>query len=110
MKHVKYADKALLVGDDVADTLLEYARMVADNDRAETVTLSVISPDGNIVEAAFLLTSSTEIMIESTSTRLEAPDNEGAVRKMRERINANDRSAVPESEPPWTGEDADAAR
>jgi hypothetical protein len=46
MKHVSYADKSLFMGDDAADTLLEYARLVADNERADTVTLRSISTDG----------------------------------------------------------------
>lgn len=29
MKHVKYAEKSVLVGDDAADTLMDYARMLA---------------------------------------------------------------------------------
>ena len=52
MKHVSYADKSLFMGDDAADTLLEYARLVADNERADTVTLRSMSTDGNTVEAS----------------------------------------------------------
>ncbi|KJQ56000.1 hypothetical protein [Microbacterium sp. SA39] len=53
MKHVTYGEKSLLMGDDAADTLLEYARLVADNSTADTVTVRSISPDGNTVEALF---------------------------------------------------------
>jgi hypothetical protein len=86
MKHVTYAEKSLLMGDDAADTLLEYARLLADNDRADTVTLRSLSPDGNTVEASFLLTVSTILMVESTNSDIAPPDNGHAVEDMRDRI------------------------
>ena len=59
MKHVTFGDKALLMGDDAADALLEYARLLSDTDAADSVTLRAISPDGNTVEASFLLNTNT---------------------------------------------------
>lgn len=101
MKHVKYGDKAVLVDDEAADTLLEYARLIAESGDADTVTLKVIGPDGNTVEASLLLTASTDIMVESTNTTLDAPDNDEAVRMMRARLDAENRPALPENDPPW---------
>ena len=49
MKHVTFGDGAVLMGDEAADTLLEYARVTADASRADSVTLRAISPDGNTV-------------------------------------------------------------
>lgn len=88
MKHVSYADKSLFMGDDAADTLLEYARLVADNERADTVTLKSISTDGNTVEASFLLDASTVLMVESTNSDVEAPDNTETVQDIKDRIAA----------------------
>ena len=111
MKHVKYAEKSILVSDDTADTLMEYARLIAEEDAAETVTLQAISPDGNTVDATFLLTSSSEIMVESTNTDLDAPDNAEELRRMRERIEGRTRSASAETEAPWAAdEEAEAGR
>nr|WP_201469924.1 hypothetical protein [Microbacterium hydrocarbonoxydans] len=101
MKHVKYAEKSVLVGNDAADTLMDYARMLAAEGNADTVTLQVVSPDGNVVDASFLLTPSTELMVESTNSPLEEPDNAVTVHEMRERISSSQRSAVAETEPPW---------
>ena len=98
MKHVSYADKSLFMGDDAADTLLEYARLVADNNRADTVTLRSISTDGNTVEASFLLDASTVLMVESTNSEVEPPDNSEAVQDMKERIDAITRPVGVESE------------
>ena len=87
MKHVTYAEKSLLMGDDAANTLLEYARLLADNDRADTVTLRSLSPDGNTVEASFLLTASTILMVESTNSDISPPDNDQAIDDIRDRID-----------------------
>ena len=102
MKHVSYADKSLFMGDDAADTLLEYARLVADNERADTVTLRSISTDGNTVEASFLLDASASLMVESTNSEMEAPDNTEAVQDMKERIEAITRPvSVDSQQPPY---------
>jgi len=102
MKHVSYADKSLFMGDDAADTLLEYARLLADNERADTVTLRSISTDGNTVEASFLLDASTVLMVESTNSDVEAPDNTEAVQDIKDRIDAITRPvSVDSQEPPY---------
>jgi hypothetical protein len=106
MKHVSYADKSLFMGDDAADTLLEYARLVADNERADTVTLRSISTDGNTVDASFLLDASTVLMVESTNTEMDPPDNTEAVRDIKERIDAITRPvSVDSQEPPYVDYD-----
>jgi len=107
MKHVKYAEKSVLMGDDAADTLMDYARMLANAGNADTVTLRVISPDGNAVDASFLLTPSTELMVESTNSGLDEPENDETVRTMRERIAAPHPAAVTETEAPWILESRD---
>lgn len=109
MKHVKYADKSVLMGDDAADTLLEYARVLGDSDHTNTISLNAISPDGNTVEAAFLLNSSTVMMVETTNSEVEPPDNTEAVTEMRQRIAAISQPAQAETNQPWTDSDIDAA-
>ena len=87
MKHVMFAEKSLLMGDEEADCLLEYARLLADNSRADTVTVRAISPDGNTIDAAFLLNAASVMMAESTNSTMEAPPNDEAVQYMQERID-----------------------
>ena len=65
MKHVTFGETSLLMRDDAADPLMEYARQLSDNDQADTVTLRSISPAGNTVEASFLLSDSTNLIVES---------------------------------------------
>jgi hypothetical protein len=107
MKHVTYGEKSLLMGDEAADTLLEYARLVADNDKADTVTLQSVSPDGNTVEAAFLLNASTVLIVESTNSDMVPPDNTDAVAEMQDRIDAVTRPMTAPADEPWPQEDYD---
>ena len=87
MKHVMFAEKSLLMGDEVADYLLEYARLLAENAAADTVTVRAISPDGNTIDAALLLNAASVMMAESTNSTVEAPSNDEAVRYLRDRID-----------------------
>jgi hypothetical protein len=95
------------MGDKAADTLLEYARLLADNDKADTVTLTAISPDGNTVEASFLLTAGSILMIESTNSDVAPPDNTATIGDMQDRIDAITRPLTPETEEPCSQIDYD---
>ena len=105
MKHVTFGDKSLLMGDSAADTLMEYARMIADSHTADSVTLQAISPDGNTVAASFLLNASTSLLIESTNSAAVAPPNEPAEKYMRARLDAHANPRGPEPEVGWSAAD-----
>jgi hypothetical protein len=100
MKHVTYADKSLLVGDEAADTLLEYARLVAENHGVETVTLRSVGADGDEVETSFLLTTSSDLLIQSHNSDQTEPDNTDAIARMRARIEEMTRPAYAEPDGP----------
>jgi len=85
MKHVTYGDKALLVDDEAADWLMEYARALGSAHMTDTVTLRAIGPDGNDVEATFLLNAGTELMNETANTVAQGPPNHEMVAYMQER-------------------------
>ncbi len=105
MKHVTFADKSLLMGDDAADALLEYARLIAETRGADSVTLKSISSDGNTVDASFLLNANTVLLIESTNSQVEPPDNHAATMEMQDRIDAIARPASAQPEEPWLDAD-----
>jgi hypothetical protein len=88
VKHVTFADKALLMGDDAADCLLEYSRLLGDASRVDTVTVRAVGPDGNTVDVSLLLNSSSTLIIESTNSTMQPPDNNEAVRYMQSRIDS----------------------
>ena len=87
MKHITYAEKSLLLGDEAADTLIEYAAVLASHGRGDGITLRALSSDGDEVDATFLLTAGAPLMAETATTRLPAPDNAEAVALMRSRID-----------------------
>ena len=88
MKHVTFGEKSLLVDDETADWLMEYATALAIAGSSDHVTVDAVGSDGNAVSASFLLNSGTEMMTESASSGLEPPPNPESVRYMKERISA----------------------
>ena len=100
MKHVTYADKSLLIGDEAADLLIHYAGLLASYGRTDVVTLRAIGTDGNEVEASFLLNSGTELMVETASTTSTEPENHLASGYLHEKIEElSDLPGVPSVEP-----------
>jgi hypothetical protein len=85
MKHVTYGDRSLFVNDEAADGLMEYARALGSAHLTDTVTLRAIGPDGNDVEATFLLNAGTELLTETASRTVQAPPNDDVETYMRER-------------------------
>jgi len=86
MKRVTYADTALLMGDDAADTLLEYARVLTQSAGVDSVTLRCLSTDGDAVDASFLIHGHAALLVESTHSDIAAPENTDAVAELRDRI------------------------
>ncbi|HEV7950401.1 MAG TPA: hypothetical protein VGP24_11610 [Glaciihabitans sp.] len=83
MKHLTFADKSLLVGDEVADLMIRYASMLATAGSADAVDIHAYSSDGDEVIATFLLNEGSPLMAETTHSRLPEPDNTDAIRHMR---------------------------
>lgn len=88
MKHITYANKSLLVGDEAADVLLEYAAVLARAGSGDQIILNAIGADGDEVAATLLLDPGISIMAESTTATFQEPDNSSAVAHMREQMRA----------------------
>jgi nucleotide-binding universal stress UspA family protein len=86
MKHVTYSDKALLMDDEAADLLLEYAVELAKRGDADLVTVHALSGDGNEVAASFVLDSGTVLMAESAHTHVQPPKDEEAIAYLRSQL------------------------
>lgn len=86
MKHITYAGKSMFTGDEAADVLVQYAAALAHAQDGDSVKVRVISPDGNDVEAHFLLDTGAPLMSESTNSTQPDPDNSDVVEYMRRRI------------------------
>lgn len=87
-RHVTYGDKRMLIGDEAAEVLLEYAAQVVRTGGGDSVTMRAIDPDGNDVEVSFLLGSGVTLMSQTATTSVEEPDNAHAIASMRERLGA----------------------
>lgn len=88
MKHLYYGEAAFLIGDEVADVVVEYTVMMAQKDMADSVTLRVLDSDGNEESSTFVLGPATMLTVETTRSSLQEPDNSDAIRYMTERIAA----------------------
>jgi hypothetical protein len=86
VKHLTFADKSLLVDDDTADMLLEYAALLAGSGDADNVTINALSSDGDEVEATLLLDAGAPLMIETSRLSLPEPDNAEVLTYMREQM------------------------
>jgi hypothetical protein len=91
MKHITFGDKSLLIGDDAADAVLDYAAKLATEGKGDTVEMHAISSDGDEVLATFLLGPGVTMMAETTNTKLPEPDNSEAIEYMQ---NAQKRHPV----------------
>jgi len=88
MKHITYADKSLLIGDEAADTLIKYAAALGRKQISDSVDVAAISADGDGVTATFLLSASAPLMAETARSPLPEPDNTAVVHHMRKQIAA----------------------
>jgi hypothetical protein len=88
MKHIVYAEKTLLIGDEVADLAVEYAAMLANHGKADTVTLHAFDADGDAIDATLLLNSGSNIVAATSHNTIPEPDNSEAVADIRERMVA----------------------
>lgn len=86
MKHITFGDKSLLIGDQTADLLLNYAAALGQNATADTVDVNAISSDGDEVVATFLLNEGTTIMAETTNSSAHEPDNAEVISYMTEHL------------------------
>ena len=85
MKRLKYGDEAVIVGDEFAELLLEYAAALARNNTAEPLHFTAMNSEGE-VRASFLLGPASQLTVVETHSHLPAPDNAEAEAVMRDRI------------------------
>lgn len=86
MMHVTYDGKSVLMHDDPATLLLEYAAELGSRHSADVVNVEAVNLDGNVLTVGYLLNDSSELTAETTTSGLDVPPNEEAVAYMRERI------------------------
>ncbi len=82
------ADKSLLVGNEAADLLMQYAALLAQISRGDAINVSAIGVDGELVEVTFLLNSGTVLLAESSTSGLPEPDNAAVITYMRGQLDS----------------------
>ena len=85
MKHVTYSDKNLMVGDAAADALIAYATALAIARTADSVQINALGTEGEPVVATFLLDTGAPLMVETSPSTLDEPDNDEATAYMIQR-------------------------
>ena len=81
-----YAEKSLLMGDEVVDLMMEYAVLLANQSAADSVKVEAIGTDGDQVTATFLIGPATIMVAETARSTFPEPDNDSAVEYLKERI------------------------
>ena len=86
MRLLTYADRSILIGDEAADTLLEFSALLAETGHADSVALNAIGSEGDDIVASFVLGSGTNLMAESTSSKLPEPGNDEGLEYMNNKL------------------------
>jgi len=81
-----YAEKSLLMGDEVVDLMMEYAVLLARKNSADSVDVEAIGNDGDEVTATFLIGPATIMVAETARSPFPEPDNGPAVTYLKEQI------------------------
>jgi hypothetical protein len=86
MRHLTVESKDLLIGDEAAEVLAEYAALVANQGAGDRVDVHAISSDGDEVVATIVLSSGTTLLTETVHSSLPEPDNAEVIAYMRSKI------------------------
>jgi hypothetical protein len=88
MMHVTFSDQTLLVGDEIAELVIEYAAALTRTGGADTVKLQAYGSDGDKVVATLLLDAGASLMSKTTHSDLPDPDNDEAAAYIRSHMAA----------------------
>jgi hypothetical protein len=62
MKSIHYAGEILMTGDAIADAVVQYAEALAKNVTSASIAIPVITSDGTLTEASFLLGPASQLV------------------------------------------------
>ncbi|CAN5188968.1 hypothetical protein BH11ACT3_BH11ACT3_19790 [soil metagenome] len=103
MKSITYGEHSWLLGDEAADTLLEYAVVLARRGTADAVEMRAVDAEGRDQRVRFLIGPATMMTSEPSTSPLDEPENADTIAMIRERIDATTVVAH-DSEPVADGE------
>ena len=76
MKNIHYAGDELMTGDAIADALLDYAATLARQETSATIDVPVITDDGSLTAARFLLGPASQLVAVSVDSAFADPIDE----------------------------------
>jgi hypothetical protein len=85
MKELVIAGRAFLVGDVVADTVVDYTAVLARARTADVIELRAFT-DGRSVEVSVVLSAATPVFAQTSPSAFPEPDNADMVHYMRDAI------------------------
>ena len=100
---IHYDSSVILTSDDVADAVIEYAAALSGGDRADTVEVPAVAPDGTMTTTKILIGPASELLVEDADEdedeeedELEA-DHTQRTRCAAEQPPPGDRYGIPRS-------------
>ncbi len=87
MRRIHYAGDTLLLGDDVADALMDYAARLARQDSAVTITIRALDDGGTEHAVDILVGPATMMTATHVDSDLPEPDNAAVVADLARRVS-----------------------
>ena len=101
MRTIAYLSQILITDDDVARLVVEYARMLAVNDTADTVSIPVTDGSGSVSQVELLLGPASQMLSAESGTPYVDVNPEAAVEMLRQKIEGQHLRAVPSEPDGW---------
>ncbi|MDQ1531351.1 MAG: hypothetical protein QOE37_1456 [Microbacteriaceae bacterium] len=86
MKLISYADSSIRTDDRLADTVLEYAKLLAYLKTADTVTIPYLAESGDLAEITMLVGPSSQVTASSDDEHAFPGDSLPAIEEIERRI------------------------
>lgn len=83
MKNIRYDSSILLTSDDVANAVIEYAAALSGGDRADTVAVPCVAPDGTMTTTKILIGPASELVVEDAEEDVLEADDPQFVARLR---------------------------
>jgi len=90
MKSVMYAGVTFLTGDEIADALLELAAALGKNEKAETVEIPVITPEGVLSSVQLVIGPASQFISRPVESAFTEPVSEKTLEHLRHRLRLLD--------------------
>lgn len=99
MKELSYADRHVITADEIADEVIQYAKVLASAHAADTVRMPGIGPDGSVHTVEFLLGPSSQITSVDVEDRPVTLPVSETVAAIRARVRAHLPAATLDGDP-----------